>query len=316
VNDSCDHDVEAESMTDSEFSRQVREALDSEDSILNACRRYLETMSPTISAICDEVSFEGLNRQLIYRCITKRTQENFAMIVATAVTDFSYMSTMPLRPLCEDLIYSCWLRTLPEGDADKVVELSMTADISKSIDAQNEFLTSAYVDLDFSEDGSGPRFTPPAGNFDVIKMMNDKDELKNLGTRLGWHKGRPPSIREMANICDLFTIYDFFYHGASKAVHSNLHNMARMVWGSPETSYSISSGNFGEYYARFALTYGMWLTEEILNSLVQPEFPAEFALMDDEARSVWLALVLGGLARNKALPLLVTEQELRGPKSK
>jgi hypothetical protein len=66
-------------------------------------------------------------------------QENFAMIVATAASDFSYMSTMPLRPLCEDLIYGCWLWTLPEGDADKLVELTTTADISKSIDAQNNF---------------------------------------------------------------------------------------------------------------------------------------------------------------------------------
>lgn len=315
VNNPSDHNLESESVTDSELSRQIQEALDSEDSILSACRHYLETISPTVAAICDEVGFDGFKRELIYRCIVRRTQENFAMIVSTAVTDFSYMSTMPLRPLCEDLIYSCWLRTLPEGEADKVVEWSMTADISKSIDAQNEFLTSAYADLDISKDGSGPRFTPPAGNFDVIRMMSDKEGLKNLGLRLGWPKGRQPSIRDMASACGLSGIYEFFYHGASKAVHSNLHNMARMVWGSPETFYSISSRNFEKYYAGFGLVYGMWLTEEIINRLVQPEFPAEFDLMHDEARSIWLAMVLRGLARNEALPQLVTKQELRGLRS-
>lgn len=315
VHDSSDHDFESESVTGSELSRQVQDVIGGEDAILNACRHYLQTISPAVAAICDEVGFDGFKRSLIYRCIAKRTQENFAMIIATAVTDFSYMCTMPLRPLCEDLIYGCWLRTLPEEDADKIVGWSVTADISKSIDAQNEFLRSAYAELDISEDASGPRFSPPAGNFDVIRMMSDKDGLKNLGLRLGWPKGRQPNIRDMANACGLSSIYEFFYHGASKAVHSNLHNMARMVWGSPETSYSISSRNFEKYYAGFGLVYGMWLTDEIIDRLVRPEFPAEFDLMDDEARNIWLAMVLAGLARNKALPELVTKQELRGPQS-
>ncbi len=303
-------------MTESQISRQIQEALDSEDTVLDACRRYLGVISPTVAAICDNVKFENINRELIYRCITKRTQENLATIIAIAITDFSYMSTMPLRPLCEDLIYGCWLRTLPTGDADKLVELTAMADISKSIDAQDKFLTSAYVALDSSQDKSGPRFISPGGNFDVIKMMNDKRGLKALGMRLGLPRGRQPSIYDMAKACDLAEIYEFFYHGASKAVHSNLHNMARMVWGNPGSTYKISSRNFEQYYSSFALIYGVWLTEEMLNHLIGPEFPAEFALMDDEAHSVWLAMVLAPLVRNKALPLLVTEQELRGPSSK
>lgn len=308
MNDPDYRDAEAES----ELSRQVQEALDCEDTILQACRRYLETIAPAIAAICDQVTFDGFKRELVYRCIAKRTQENFAMTVATAITDFSSMSTMPLRPLCEDLIYGCWLRTLPEGLADKVVELSMLADISKSIDAQNSFLTSAYSELD----ASGPRFTPPAGNFDVIRMMNDRQALRDVGLQLGWPRGRQPNIREMARACSLSEIYDFFYHGTSKAVHSNLHNMARMVWGDPNTYYTISSRNFERYYTRFALTYGMWLTEEIFNYVIGPEFPVESGLIDDEARTVWLAMVLAGLARNRTLPPLVTKQELRGPHSK
>jgi hypothetical protein len=298
-----------------ELSQEIDEVLSSDDTILNACRRYLKTISPAIAAICDKVVFEGFKRQLVYKCIIKRTQENFAMIVATAASDAAYMSTISLRPLCEDLIYGCWLQTLPGGDVDKIVELSMAADISKSIDAQNNFLASAYANLDSSKDGSGPRFTRPVGNFDVIKRMNDKEKLKNIGLSLGWPRGRQPSIHDMADTCSLSDVYEFFYHGASKAVHANLHNMARMVWGDSANSYSISSSNFERYYALFALTYGMWLTEEMLRRLVQSEFPVEFELIDEEAHNVWLAMVLVGLARNKALPLLVTHEELRGPNS-
>lgn len=38
-----------------------------------------------------------------------------------------------------------------------------------------------------------------------------------------------PTIHEMAQQSGISEVYDFFYHGSSKAVHSNPHNMMRMV---------------------------------------------------------------------------------------
>jgi hypothetical protein len=47
----------------------------------------------------------------------------------------------------------------------------------------------------------------------------------------------------MAEAADLVPVYEFFYFLSSKAVHANLHEIARMVWGNEHT-VSISSSPF------------------------------------------------------------------------
>jgi hypothetical protein len=49
---------------------------------------------------------------------------------------------------------------------------------------------------------------------------------------------------------------------------------------------------------------------EMLTRLIGPEFSDEYTLIDD-AESICLAMMLAGLARNEALPPLVTQEELR-----
>lgn len=107
-------------MTDSNdyLERQIEQTLKSDNSILESCRRFLDVISPTVAAICDQVSMVVPNRDLVYRCIIKRSQENLWAIIDIAKSSHPYMSTLPLRPLCEDLIYGVWLRTLPPEESN------------------------------------------------------------------------------------------------------------------------------------------------------------------------------------------------------
>jgi hypothetical protein len=245
------------------------------------------------------------------------------MALYTVASKFSYMSTMPLRPLCEDLIYGCWLKTIPEDDANQLVQLGMMADIFKGIDVQRGFMPKAYEmfgwlpdDVIDEVDGSVdyPGRDIPEGVNEQLRTQNSSD-LKQLGIKLGWPKGRQPKIRDMAISCDLLDVYDFFYHGTSKSVHSSLHTMARMVWTNKSDNYSISSQHFEKYYVNFALAYGVWLVEETLSRITSVEFPDEYQAIDDQAHSVWLAFILGGLARRRRFPPLVTYEELRNSSS-
>jgi hypothetical protein len=81
-----------------------------------------------------------------------------------------------------------------------------------------------------------------------------------------------------------------------------------MVWGGPD-SISISSSPLSPLHENFALTYGAWLYSALLTDLSE-HLPELTDVLDSPRWSVWLALVLVGVARNGQLPPIVTEREL------
>lgn len=306
---------------------EVKQVLKNDKAILESCRKLLSVISPAIDAISINVETSGLDKRTVLRCIIKRAQENLETVVETAESDHPHMSTMMLRPLCEDLIYGAWLRTLPDDDADKLVLLSTSADIMKSILAQNRFLPKAYAKLGripgerISDETLSKAVISGVLGFHVekaeIRYELTRRALKQLGLKIGWPGGRLPSIHAMANQANLSDVYDFFYHGSSKAVHSSLHNMSRMVWGDPKSGiFTIDSHRFEKYFVSFALIYGVWLTADILDQIAKPEFPDEFSLIDEDSYDVWLTLVLGGHARRGSLPPLVTRAEIWWPNAR
>jgi Family of unknown function (DUF5677) len=303
---------------DAELHRKVDVALKANHRFLEACRQYLETVRPAISAISDNIQVDSVSSKLIYRCMAKRAEESLRLIIATAHTSHSFAGPLALRPLCEDLIYGCWLRSFPSRDADGIVKLSAMDDMLKSLRAQTKFLPRAYDKYTLLPIEEIDRLIGPEAirseefvraQIEVIdaERTRFRDDIRTLGSGLGWVK--VPSIRSMAEQCQLEEIYEFFYHGTSKAVHSDLHRMTQMVGRSAGGNLSISSQNMSEYYSIFSLAYGMWLTEELLSRVISPEFPEEYSLIDDQAHGAWLAMVLTGLSRNRALPPLVTPLE-------
>lgn len=302
------------------LKNEVDHVLGAKNTIIEACKKYLDTLRPTINAICDDVKDVQFSRQLIYRCITKRAEESFGAIINMAETSDSFIGPLALRPMCEDLIYGCWLATLPPSDADMFTVLDAKDNMLKSLHAQVNFLPRAYERfsklpredmkkfIGMSADEVG-EFTANQSTIIDAERQKIRTELRALGSKLGWPGGRMPSTYSMANRCQLEEIYSFFYHGSSKAVHSDLHHMSQMVLRSSEDGFAISSKGMAPSSSLFALTYGIWITDEIFGRIVEREFPHEHSLIDMDARSVWLALVLVGLARNRAFPRLVSMDE-------
>jgi hypothetical protein len=225
-------------------------------------------------------------------------------------------------PLCEDLIYGSWLRTLPQDEADELVALSTLDDIFKSVGAQNKFLPKAYDMLGRLPDGTIPSFALPDLAPSKYLQMDPISPPNFCTSRSSRHLGSDWAGRREDRLA--FTIWrssltlarrtSFSITAARKPVHTNLHNMGRMVWGNPKSGeYTISSRHFSGYYRLFSLTYGVWLASEIINRIAVSEFPVQCELINETAYSVWLAIVIAGLARNGALPPLVTSEELRWP---
>jgi Family of unknown function (DUF5677) len=300
----------------SRLYRKVDETLHSEDNILEASRQFLETLTPAIDAICHGIRDPGVTRRLMYRCIIERAKENLSCILFLSSSEHSSMSQLPLRPLCEDLIYGSWLRTLPAEQADRFVRATISTDMLKSLAMQDDFLprfTSTMQAWRAGEADQAPRskhIEDPEVRDISAHAKQWRKELSDLGKQMGWPGNRVPTIHVMAKQCDLEEIYNFFYYGTSKAVHSNLLQMARMAVEVSRRRFDISSKPVSPYYKTFSLAYGVYLVEEIFYRIMAPEFPFQCLKIDDEAHSVWLAFVLAGLARNEALPSLLTESEL------
>jgi hypothetical protein len=145
-------------------------------------------------------------------------------------------------------------------------------------------------------------------------IKEQKHKLKELGKTLGWvqrAKDRPlPSVRYMAKITDSLDVYDFFYHAASSAVHANLHNLFRMVWGNRETGlHTITNRNFDTYYRKFALVFGSRIAVQVMLEVIE-QFPNEWPKEEDDAYNIWLAFLIEPAVRY-CFPPIVTDQELR-----
>lgn len=205
--------------------------------------------------------------------------------------------------MTEDLVFLQWLRSLDEEVATKFVVLSALVESYKAVDVQEKFLPVAYQQL-------GEEF-PNLGFPDVTDTLaRAKDSLKELCRTQGWGS-KQLSIKRMAEASDLVPVYDFFYSLSSNAVHSNVHGMGRMVWGTKH-AVDISSKPFEGIHADLSVVYGTWLFDALLDA-VKDMFEPVQRLLDSQAYVVRLALILVGPARNGRLPLMIHPEELRHP---
>jgi hypothetical protein len=114
----------------------------------------------------------------------------------------------------------------------------------------------------------------------------------------------------MARQAEMTEHYEFFYHAACSYVHASLHHALRMVWGDPDSGvFSITNRNFGQFYGRFALTYGSWLMAEAV-ALAEGSFDASFPEELTDAYDIWFAIIVKPSVVRRA-PAIVTRDELR-----
>lgn len=293
-----------------DFFNEIERVLESGNAnevLLTSAKNILGLITPTIDTVSN-VAFPIISADLSLRCIGKRAYEALSTIVNLVELAQGYSAVGLLRPLCEDVIFGGWLLTLPREMADKYVVTRAMEEITRAKIAQIKFFPEARQSLG--------REGRPADETEVARLEErltaERRRLKDLGVKLGWGSRTGPTVRQMAELTKNLDVYESFYLGASRAVHSSLHQMIRMVWGNFETGeFSISSANFEEYHSRFALTYSIWLVARVME-LPGRAFPEALEQMDHDAYSVWLALAIIPAVEQEAPPI-VTWQELHWP---
>jgi hypothetical protein len=200
--------------------------------MLTAARGLLEIVEGFVDRVCSGVEVNGpadFSTALILRCIARKTQESLSTIVGLAEREQGYYAMALLRPMCEELIFARFLKTLPREDATKYIQKRIMLDRFEGLLAQNNFFDEIQEKYPVDVSWRGERH--PAELQDLSKRVVEyRDELREFGSKHGWGSKPSPSVKQMAERTDSLAEYEFFYHAASNAVHANLHHLGRMVW--------------------------------------------------------------------------------------
>ena len=279
--------------------------------MLSSARGSLETIEKFVDHICDRVEFKGVDdvsTSLILRCIAKKTQESLSTIVELAEGEQSYYAMALLRPMCEELIFAKFLKSLPRAEADKYVQNKALLDIFEGLQAQKSFFDETHEKYPLEESWRGEPHPLELLNLSE-KIAKQKKLLKNLGARHSYGRRRSsPSVKQMAERTDSLAVYEFFYHATSSAVHANLHHLIRMVWGNPSQGIvSITNKNFNSYYRAFVLTYGFWLAAKVIEE-VKKEFADQWPEEETHIYHTWLSALIGHAMSARQPPIVTTEE--------
>ena len=284
------------------------DAGDSEHTILTATKRILEILQEINVPLCDGIVSNLVSTSLVIRCIARKAEEALRSIIAIVELGHSYSATALLRPMCEELIFAKFLRSLSRVDADEYVRLRALLEIHEGIKAQDNFFASQQQKYEWPDE-SDPRRLPrlPTDAEEVDHTLRNK--LKDIGDRNGWGKKPKATAKEMATRGGLEEVYGFFYHAASSSVHASLHHLLRMVWTDSSAGHGdISSRHLEQHYRRVALIYGAWIAGEIIE-VISEEFPGAFPESNEDSFGIWMTIVVKPAVVQRSPPI-VTGREL------
>lgn len=275
--------------------------------------RILEAVEVFVDGISRRVEFkrrDHFNVSLILRCITKKTQESLVAILELAKNDRAYYAMPLLRPMCEELLFARFLKSLPREEADEYLWDKVHLDVLEGLRAQRNFFDNVQHPH-LSDESLGAKFPPHPKELQDLSFEIDEltKKMKDFGKEHGWGKRTSPTVKYMAEVTDSLDEYEFFYHATSDAVHANLHHLARMVWGNIDEGMSITNANFDTYYRRFVLTYGTWLTTLLVDE-TREEFVDHWPEEIDSDYRLWRDFLIEVSSATR-FPPIVTEEELR-----
>ncbi|MEV1001806.1 DUF5677 domain-containing protein [Nonomuraea sp. NPDC050202] len=280
------------------------EAGDTDRILLTAAERILELIAPGLKGLGDSVAAPTIGLELILRCVGVRQIESFTSILSLVKAGHPYSAQVLLRPMCEDLIFAEWLKSLDTPVADLFIQKKAEVELARGLIAQERFFPSARQQFNRSGRSTDARRI----EFFEEKLREAQQALKALGESSGWGRNDQPTIKAMAEATGSLATYNFFYHATSAAAHSSLHHMLRMVWGSSD-EMTISNHNFDQYHSRFAITWGIWLLSSHL-AAVETFFGDILDQLDSDRYSTWLALVIIPALEHSAPPV-ITRDELK-----
>jgi hypothetical protein len=284
------------------------DAGDSDATILTATKRIYEILKTVTDRACEGVSDTACSTAMAIRCIARKTEEAMAVVIDLVERGNAYQATSLLRPMCEELLFARFIRSLPRSDADQYIRLKTMLEIDEGIHAQDAFFTKQQRDFGWP-DGSNPETTILARMEEQRISDGIKDALKSIGDRLGWGKKPKPSAKEMAERTDSLDVYEFFYHAASSSVHASLHHLLRMAWWDSSTKkLTISNKVMEQHHRMFSLIYGAWIASGVISAVTE-EFPDTWPDEYDDSFGIWLAILMKPAVVQRSPPI-VTKREL------
>jgi len=278
-------------------------------------RDMLKLVESALAKISDKIELTpipGYNLQeLVLRCIVRKSYESMMAILDLVRLRHSLPAMSLLRSMCEELIFTKFIKSLPSEDAETYLNQKSILEILQGQEAQAAFFSSKWHVPSTTNHTDNKRLEEQK---ELMKKMMEvpKQKLKELGNKLGWGKRESPNVKYMAEKTGSLEIYDFYYHAASSSVHASLHNLLRMVWGNPETGqFSITNMNYERYYRKVVIAYGATLFAEIMEA-VKDSFLNMWEGVDYEAYQEKVAFIIN------FTPPIVTKEELnwRGPSNK
>lgn len=214
--------------------------------------------------------------------------------------EYAFFVSTNLRGSCEDLIVLKYLKEcLDEEDVQDFLLLSIAENFQKGIQSQVEFFNT-YRSLQ-----------PIIKNFELFAKDENKrrTQQNHLKNKYGWKK-TTPTVKAMAEACDLKALYDYLYAATSKSVHFNPQVLLRMGWGDgndAEYKYSNSVSHFGGYHADFSRFYGSFLLIKFVDSFSQHlNLSVKFIELTKQLKEL--------IDRENRWPEIVTFEEMNIPK--
>ncbi|AGA26398.1 hypothetical protein [Singulisphaera acidiphila] len=130
--------------TDDEIISEVGpliEAGDIKALYLVASKKIQEILKRLTDRICEGVDGTKADASLVIRTIARKSEEALTSVIYCVEGGHNYAATGLLRPICEELIFAKFLRSLHRADADEYVKLRSILDIHEGISAQGRFFS-------------------------------------------------------------------------------------------------------------------------------------------------------------------------------
>ena len=198
---------------------------------------------------------------IIFRAILVRQYDSLGAICSLVEEAQGFAAPAILRPSCEELVWTKYLTSIGNRDAEELVVCIARKEQTDNLRAQDEF--------------GGRSVTRDLGLWPYLKRANEdrernRERLKSLGQKLGWERiaieqGRLPSMKWLARKTGDTRSYRFIYHATSRHVHFSTGELLRHAWVS-RAGASIRTVHFRSYWENFALSWGLRL---FLDSTIQ-----------------------------------------------
>jgi hypothetical protein len=212
-----------------------------------------KSLEPRVRVFCQGLyPTEGFFLPLLKAAIAK-SYEFCLFAISEEGKSNSFFHSATLRGVCEDVISLKYYYSFDPEDREIVAKNLTTIDMLENIETQQRFF-------------KAKKPTQP-----IIKLSSSqghislaKGQVGNLKSKYKWKgDGYRPSVREMAQSCNLLELYDYLYSATSRWVHFSPRILTRMGWGNKndkkEVEASYSTAHFSEYYAFFNRFYAIYL---------------------------------------------------------